>query len=117
MLVTTGEVLALMNPASPGPMRHTRDFRLTIAGAEANVAIGAARLGGPVAYAGRVGDDEFGRLARSTLRGEGVDVSHLVTDPTAPTALMIKEYRLPGVVGVNYYRAGAAGSIASVVGL
>lgn len=110
MLVTTGEVLAVMNATSPGPLRHTREFRLAIAGAEANVAVGAARLGTPVAYAGRVGDDEFGRLALSTLRGEGVDVSSLLTDPSAPTALMFKEHRLPGVVGVNYYRAGAAGS-------
>ncbi len=110
MLVTVGEVLAVMNPAEPGPLRHAREFRLTIAGAEANVAIGAARLGTPAAYAGRVGDDEFGRLVAGTLRGEGVDVSGLVVDEAAPTALMVKEHRLPGVVGVNYYRSGSAGS-------
>ncbi len=110
MLVTIGEALAVMNAAEPGPLRHTRTFHLTIAGAETNVAIGAARLGTRVAYAGRVGDDEFGRLVRSTLRGEGVDVSALHTDSSAPTALMVKEHRLPGVIGVNYYRSGAAGS-------
>jgi 2-dehydro-3-deoxygluconokinase len=110
MIVTVGEVLAVMNAAEQGPLRHTGTFHLTIAGAEANVAIGAARLGAPAAYAGRVGDDEFGRLVLATLRGEGVDVSGLVTDAGAPTALMVKEHRLPGVVGVAYYRSGSAGS-------
>jgi 2-dehydro-3-deoxygluconokinase len=110
MLVTVGEVLAVLDSADPGPLRHAREFRLTIAGAEANVAIGAARLGTRVAYAGRVGDDEFGRLVLSTLRGEGVDVSGVVIDEEAPTALMVKEHRLPGVAGVSYYRSGSAGS-------
>jgi 2-dehydro-3-deoxygluconokinase len=41
-------------------------FELSVAGAESNVAIGAARLSSPVAYAGRVGDDAFGRLAART---------------------------------------------------
>jgi 2-dehydro-3-deoxygluconokinase len=110
MIVTVGEVLAVMDAAEAGPLRQTGTFRLTIAGAEMNVAIGAARLGAPVAYAGRVGDDEFGRLVLTTLRGEDVDVSGVILDPGAPTALMIKEHRLPGVAGVAYYRSGSAGS-------
>jgi 2-dehydro-3-deoxygluconokinase len=110
MIVTVGEVLAVMDAADSGPVRHAASFRLTVAGAESNVAIGAARLGVPVAYAGRVGDDEFGRLVIGTLRGEGVDVSGVVIDAAAPTALMVKEHRLPGVVGVAYYRSGSAGS-------
>jgi len=110
MLVTLGEVLAVLDAAELGPLRHSASFRLTIAGAESNVAIGAARLGASVAYAGLVGDDEFGRLALNTLRGEGVDVSAVVTDDGAPTGLMIKEHRLPGLVDVAYYRAGSAGS-------
>jgi 2-dehydro-3-deoxygluconokinase len=110
MLVTLGEALAVLNATEPGPLRHAREFRLTIAGAEANVAIGAVRLGTPAAYVGRVGDDEFGRLVHATLRGEGVDVSGLTVDGGAPTGLMVKEHRLPGVVRVNYYRTGSAGS-------
>jgi 2-dehydro-3-deoxygluconokinase len=110
MIVTVGEVLAVLDAAEPGPLRHSASFRLTVAGAEANLAIGAARLGASVAYAGRVGDDEFGRLALSTLRGEGVDVSGVVTDDGAPTGLMVKEHRLPGLADVTYYRSGGAGS-------
>jgi 2-dehydro-3-deoxygluconokinase len=110
MIVTVGEVLAVLDAAEPGPLRHSSSFRLTVAGAESNVAIGAARLGASVAYAGRVGDDEFGRLALSTLRGEGVEVSGVVTDDGAPTGLMVKEHRLPGLADVAYYRSGSAGS-------
>jgi 2-dehydro-3-deoxygluconokinase len=110
MIVTVGEILAVLAAAEPGPLRHSAAFRLTVAGAESNLAIGAARLGATVAYAGRVGGDEFGRLALSTLRGEGVDVSGMVTDDGAPTGLMVKEHRLPGLADVTYYRSGSAGS-------
>jgi ribokinase len=49
-------------------------------GKGANQARGVARLGGSVALAGRVGDDEFGRLCRSAViadgvRGEGIGIS------------------------------------------
>ncbi|MCP2341136.1 sugar kinase, partial [Actinomadura rupiterrae] len=110
LLVTLGEVLAVVGAEEPGPPRVGSGFRLTVAGAESNVAVGAARLGADVAFAGRVGDDEFGTLARTVLRGEGVDIGALRTDPGAPTGLMVKLRRLPGTVGVRYYRAGSAGS-------
>jgi 2-dehydro-3-deoxygluconokinase len=110
MIVTVGEVLAVLDATEPGPLRHATSFRLTVAGPEANVAIGAARLGAPVAYAGRVGDDEFGRLTLRTLRGEGVDVSGVHTDAGASTGLMVKEHRLPRMAAMTYYRAGSAGS-------
>lgn len=59
MIVTFGEVLAVMDAADSGHLRHAASFRLTIAGAESNVAIGAARLGVPVAYAlARLGPSE-----------------------------------------------------------
>ncbi|RJL34295.1 sugar kinase [Bailinhaonella thermotolerans] len=109
-LVTAGETMALLSPPEPGPLRHARSLDLRVGGAESNLAIGAARLGVRAAWIGRVGDDELGRLVRSTLAGEGVDVSHAVTDPAAPTGLMLKERRAAGVTRVTYYRAGSAGS-------
>ena len=51
-----------------------------VAGAEANVAVGLARLGhGVVAYIGNVGSDGFGTAIVRALRGEGVDVRHLTS--------------------------------------
>jgi 2-dehydro-3-deoxygluconokinase len=81
-----------------------------VAGAESNVAIGLARLGHHVAWAGRVGDDEPGRLVLRTLRGEGVDVRHAGAAPDAPTGAMLREQRLSGVARVHYWRAGSAAS-------
>jgi len=80
-----------------------------VAGAESNVAVGVARLGGRSAWIGRVGDDEFGRLVRMTLAGEGVQTVAVV-DARAPTGLMVKERRTAQTTRVQYYRTGSAGS-------
>lgn len=109
-LVTLGETLARLDSPVPGPLRHARSLDLGIAGAESNVAIGLRRLGGTAAWVGRVGDDEFGRLVHMTLAGQGVDVSRVVVDPAAPTALLVKERRTKGLTRVYYYRTGSAGS-------
>ncbi|MFC4061965.1 sugar kinase [Planomonospora corallina] len=109
-LVTLGETMALFTARRTGLLRHARDFDLGVGGAESNVAIGVTRLGLRAAWIGRVGDDEFGALVRSTLAGEQVDVSRTVVDPGAPTGLMIKGRRSAGAVDVRYYRAASAGS-------
>jgi 2-dehydro-3-deoxygluconokinase len=107
-LVTFGETMAAMR--SSGPLRLGGDLRLSVAGAESNVAIGLARLGHSAAWTGRVGDDELGALVLRTLRAEGVDTGGVIVDPGAPTGLLIFEPRLSDVTRVQYYRAGSAGS-------
>jgi ribokinase len=47
-------------------------------GKGANQAFAAARLGGRVAMAGRVGDDDFGRQMRTNLEQAGCDVGRLL---------------------------------------
>jgi 2-dehydro-3-deoxygluconokinase len=90
----------------------TQGSRQTVrlAGAESNVAIGLARLGHTVAWAGRVGDDSFGRLVLRQLRAEGVDTRYAVVDEERPTGLMFVEERTADLVSVEYRRAGSAGS-------
>jgi len=106
---TIGEAMARISSTGTGPLRHSPTLALGIAGAEANVAIGLARLGVAARWLGRVGDDEFGRLITSVLRGEGVHTDAPV-DPDASTGLLIKERRTAGVSRVMYYRSGSAGS-------
>lgn len=108
-LVTFGETMALFASRRTGPLRYARDFDLGLGGAESNVAIGVARLGGAVTWIGRVGADEFGDLIRSTLLGEGVD-TRAIPDQDAPTGLMIKGRRTADLIDVRYYRKGSAGS-------
>jgi 2-dehydro-3-deoxygluconokinase len=102
--------MACLAAPVPAPLRLGGDMRLTIAGSEANVAIGVARLGHPAAWIGRVGEDELGELVLRTLRAEGVDVTAARREPDAPTGLMLKERRLGLVTRVHYYRAGSAGA-------
>ena len=109
-VVTLGETMASFVAREHGPMAETADFRRTVAGAEANVAAGLARLGVPVAYIGRVGADGLGTSVIRSLRGQGVDVGYLQTDPAAPTGVMIRERRDVGPAEVVYWRSGSAGS-------
>ncbi|HEX4254028.1 MAG TPA: sugar kinase [Streptosporangiaceae bacterium] len=106
--LTFGEVMAVLR--GPGPFRLGGQLSLSVAGAEGNVAIGLARLGHQVAWAGRVGADELGELVVRTLRAEGADVSSVVVDPSRPTGLMLAERRIGDLVRVSYYRSGSAGS-------
>jgi len=109
-VLTFGEALAVAATPRTGPLRMARTLELSIAGAESNVAIGLSRLGFAATWIGRVGADELGALVIERLRAEGVDTAACGTDPTAPTALMLKERRTAGVTRVHYYRAGSAGS-------
>jgi len=80
---------------------------VSAAGAELNVAVHLSRLGVPVRFAGRVGDDPFGRRLRDALVAEGVDVAGLELDPERPTGVYAKDPDGRGTA-VHYYRAGSA---------
>lgn len=107
-VLTFGETMA--------SMRSTRSialgdpFTVSVAGAESNVAIGLARLGHPVRWVGRIGDDEFGKLIARTLRAERVDTAGVIVDDTASTGLMFLETPRADFASVHYYRSGSAGS-------
>jgi 2-dehydro-3-deoxygluconokinase len=109
-VVTLGECLISFVADDPGPLAEAVAFHRFVAGAEANVAVGLARLGTDVAFVGRVGGDGFGTAIVRHLRGEGVDTTHLRVDPDAPTGLMFRERRILGPAQVVYARAGSAGS-------
>ncbi|MFF2845980.1 sugar kinase [Streptomyces sp. NPDC058001] len=105
---TFGETMVALR--GTGPLKLGGSLNVSVAGAESNVAIGLARLGHPVRWAGAVGDDEAGELVLRTLRAEGVDLSGATRDRDAPTGLLLFEPRLPDLTRVHYYRSGSAGS-------
>ena len=109
-VVTLGECLASFVASDPGPLAEARGFVRHIAGAEANVAVGLARLGHAVAYIGRTGGDGFGKAVVRALRAEGIDTSFLAIDDAARTGVMFRERRVLGAMDVVYHRAGSAGS-------
>lgn len=65
------------------------DHVLIPGGKGANQAVAAARLGGDVAFVGRVGDDDAGIRLRASLDAAGVDTTHLETDPDTPSGLAL----------------------------
>lgn len=108
-VLTFGETMALMSADQAGPLAHASTLSLGIGGSESNMAIGLQRLGVQAVWCGRVGADSLGQLVAREIRAEGVDV-RVTIDRSAPTGLMIKERRTPGLQRVDYYRTGSAGS-------
>ena len=109
-IVTLGECLVALVATGLGPLAEANTFERHVAGAEANVAVGLARLGHRAAFIGRVGADGFGTAIRRRLRGEGVLTDYLAVDPSAATGILIRERRALAPAEVTYYRRGSAGS-------
>lgn len=112
-VVTGGEAMILLLAGHDVPLPAARQFESMIAGAESNVAVGLARLGHRVAFFGRVGADVFGERIRQELRGEGVDVSELHTDPERPTGLLFRDTVVGSPITVHYARSGSAATATS----
>lgn len=110
-VVTFGEVMAMFVAGEAGPLEDVIAYTRALAGAEANVAVGLARLGHKVGWIGRVGDDPFGRYALAELAGAGVDTSTVTVDATAPTGFQIKSRAgADADPSVVYFRKDSAGS-------
>jgi 2-dehydro-3-deoxygluconokinase len=109
-LVAFGEALIAFVASPAGPLHEAKRFSAHVAGAESNVAIGVARLGHRVSFAGRVGDDVFGSMIVRRLRAEGVATEHLARDGEAPTGLLFRNLREFPPPEVVYRRQGSAGS-------
>jgi len=110
--VTLGEPLVQLNALTTGPLRYVTYFERHVAGAEANVAVGAVRMGLTSGLISSVGNDEFVKLIIQSLRGEGVDVTQIKTDGAALTGVYFVQrgYPRPGRSAVLYYRRGSAAS-------
>ncbi|WP_243678343.1 PfkB family carbohydrate kinase [Vulcanisaeta distributa] len=115
-VVALGEPLVQFNAVTDGPLRHVTYFEKHATGTEANVCVALVRLGVSCGLITRLGADEFGLFIYNWLRGgEGVDVSHIKFDPERPTGIYFvqRNYPIPGVSDVLYYRRG--GSAASAL--
>ena len=110
-VVTIGECMVLFSADEPGSLVDASRFTKRIAGAETNVAIGLARLGGRVAWVSRVGADSFGAHVLATLLRHGVNCDHVRVDPERGTGFMLKERAEHGAdPTIEYHRRGSAAS-------
>jgi 5-dehydro-2-deoxygluconokinase len=91
-----------------GRLEDMTSFAKYLGGCPANVAVGAARLGLKAAMLTRVGDEHMGRFLRETLSREGVDISHVATDPGRLTGLAILGIRDEDTFPLVFYRENCA---------
>ncbi len=73
----------------PGKEVLVDDFSMVLGSASAICAMGLARLGTPVSFLGRVGDDPWGRFCLDALRGRQIDVSRVIVDPSIKTGVTV----------------------------
>lgn len=111
-VVTLGEPLVQLNAVTPGPLHEVNYFEKHVAGAEANFAVASVRMGLSAGMISRVGDDPFGTAVIQTLRGRGIDTSHITVEKGAFTGIYFvqRSYPVPGNSEVFYYRKGSAAS-------
>src|SRR5437867_6577748 len=87
LLTCMGEVLIDFLPIEVGG--QTTGFNMHAGGAPLNVAVGLARLGRPVAFAGKVADDFFGRYLRAYVEQQGIDPRFLLTETAQSTLAFV----------------------------
>ncbi len=90
------------------PLEDISTFAKYLGGSPANTAVGVSRLGLKSAMLSRVGDEQLGRFVRAQLEREGVNVSHVSTDPARLTALVFLAVRDRDTFPHIFYREQCA---------
>lgn len=109
-LLLAGEPMGLLIAQSEGSLDSVAGFTLAVAGAEFNVATGAARLGHFVSYLTKLGNDPFGTRITNTLTANKIDNSNVLTSDTNTTGFMLKSKVSKGDPEIFYFRKGSAAS-------
>jgi fructokinase len=104
MIVACGEALIDLVPVS---VSDEVAYLPRAGGCSYNVAIGAARLGVPTAYLGRISRDRFGRLLEARLVANGIDLRYL-SRGDEPTTLAVVELAAGQEPGFAFYGEGTA---------
>ncbi|WP_213954629.1 5-dehydro-2-deoxygluconokinase [Variovorax sp. dw_954] len=91
-----------------GRLEDMQSFSKYLGGSPANTAVGLARLGLKPSMFTRVGDEHHGRFVRQTLAAEGVDVTHVATDPKRLTALVFLGIQDRETFPLIFYRDNCA---------
>jgi fructokinase len=101
VITVVGENVVDLIPAGDGLLRPA------LGGGPANTAVAAARLGAPVAFAGRFGADAFAAALRQRLDAAGVRLDPART-AAAPSALALASLDAAGVARYDFWLDGAA---------
>ncbi|MBO1902445.1 sugar kinase [Leucobacter weissii] len=108
-----GETMVMVTPEAPGALTAPgTSLRLSIGGAESNVAMSLAQFGVATGWWSRLSRDPLGRFVRDLIADHGVDVSGVRFDEARHTGLYLKD-QSSGETRVTYYREGSAASAMS----
>ncbi|WP_337957874.1 PfkB family carbohydrate kinase [Paenibacillus kyungheensis] len=116
-IVTFGEAMTMFVAEEVGDLHNVALFSKRLAGAEANAAIGFARLGLRSGWASKVGADAFGTFVQHKLASEHVNLDHVQIDSERPTGFQLKSKVISGDPQVQYFRRGSAASQMSIADL
>lgn len=103
MILVAGEALIDMTNQAGGGGTYVAHP----GGGPCNTAVGLARLGAPVAYAGALATDMLGRVLRRHLESAGVDLG-LAPATDAPTTLAIASVDDEGTAEYSFYLDGTS---------
>jgi 2-dehydro-3-deoxygluconokinase len=114
-IVTVGEAMLRLWVPEGERLETAPSFHVTVAGAEANVAMAAARMGVRAAWLSALPDNALGRRAAREVAQHGVDVSHVRWTDTGRMGLYFVELSVsPRPISVLYDREhSAAASLAA----
>lgn len=87
-ILTMGELLIDLTPAG-NSANGVQLLAQNPGGAPANVAVCAAKLGSSAGFAGKVGNDGFGKFLIKTLNDNNVDTTGVSVDNEIPTTLAV----------------------------
>jgi len=73
----------------PGETVLGGQFFTFAGGKGANQAVAAAKLGGDVTFLAKVGNDALGKTAVEGFKKEGIDVTHIITDPESHSGVAL----------------------------
>lgn len=82
-------VLVVDEVPGPGGTAPVRERREMLGGKGANIAVGLAQLGAPVALVGVVGDDEMGTRLLARAGADGIATGGVVVRPDCRTGLIV----------------------------
>lgn len=85
----TDMVIRAAHLPAPGETLLGGSFFMNPGGKGANQAVAAKRLGGHVTFVAKTGNDIFGVDALKQFIREGIDVSHMLTDPYNPSGVAL----------------------------
>jgi len=114
VVVTFGEAMLRLTPASGQRLRNAHTLSLHVGGAEANVAAGLSSLGVQARWFSRLPNGELGQRVLGELAADGVDTSFVARTEGRLGTYYLEEGSGPRPAEVTYDRAGSTFALMEV---